>query len=255
VWEHLTFLQVQSREMAFYYNPPFWSLPAEVEFYLLLPVLAWSLRRWRWGWPVLLALAVALRVTLGHAGDSASQNTAYILNFHLPGIGVEFLLGALAWRVTRLSLAWAWRTLLVVAGLAGWWALAFWFGQAGDAGVDNTLLKGQMGALAGLCFACMVAGSLSETSDSERPPSRPGHIWQITAMWAGRLSYGVYLFHMAALQWTHPWQGVLAKRFPLGHQGLACVLTLLLACVCYLAWEEPWRRFGRLQADRLQNRA
>jgi peptidoglycan/LPS O-acetylase OafA/YrhL len=252
VWEHLTFLQVQSREMAFYYNPPFWSLPAEVEFYMLLPLLAWGLRQWRWGWLVLLAGAVALRMVLGHAGDHASQDAAYILNFHLPGIGVEFLLGALAWRVSNMALAWGWRALLVLCGLAGWWALAVWFGQVGDAGVDSSVFKGQMGVLAALCFAPMVAGSLGGKSASASAPSALGSAWQVTAMWAGKLSYGVYLFHMAALQWVQPWREALTAHFPLGHQGLAVLVTLAMAGVCHALWEEPWRRWGRRKADQLE---
>ena len=40
VWEHFTFMYLQSREMTFYYNPVFWSLPSEVAFYLVLPLLA-----------------------------------------------------------------------------------------------------------------------------------------------------------------------------------------------------------------------
>ena len=259
VWEHLTFLQVQSREMAFYYNPPFWSLPAEVEFYLALPVLAWGLHKVRWGWMGLLLAALALRVVLGNSGDPASQDAAYILNFHLPGMGVEFLLGSLAWRLAQMPLHLGWRVPLVLAGLAGWWALAMWFGEVGDAGVNGSLLKGQMGALAALCFAPMVAGMLGTS-----PPSaifgqpffssigshltRPLHA---VAMWSGRLSYGVYLFHMAALQMVQPWRETLAQHGlleSLGHQGLAALLTLLMALVCYWLWEEPWRQFGRRKA-------
>jgi len=252
-WEHLALIQVQSREMAFYYNPPFWSLPAELEFYILLPVLAWGLRHWRWGWAMALGGAVVLRVFLGYSGDQASQNAAYILNFHLPGIAVEFLLGAMAWRVAQMNLAWGWRTLLVLIGLTGWLVLAFWFGSVGDKGVDNTVLKGQMGALAALCFAHMLAGSLGGPSEfSSVQPGLVSRTWRATATWAGKLSYGVYLFHMAALQLTQPWHATLTSSFPWGQQGLAWVVTLLLAWICHVAWEEPWRRFGRRQASRLE---
>ena len=252
VWEHLTFFQVQSREMAFYYNPPFWSLPAEVEFYLVLPVLAWGLRKVQWGWVGLLLAALALRVVLGNSGDPVSQDAAYILNFHLLGIAVEFLLGAVAWRVAHLPLHLSWRVLLVLAGLAGWWSLAVWFGEVGDAGVNGSLLKGQMGALAALCFAPMVAGTLgssppSASSDTHVDP-RLSHPWHAAALWAGRLSYGVYLFHMAALQMVQPWRETLAQHGPLGPQGLAALLTVLMAWVCYWLWEEPWRQLGRRKA-------
>lgn len=38
---HFLFLQtLESRDIAFHFNPAFWSLPVEVEFYLMLPFLA-----------------------------------------------------------------------------------------------------------------------------------------------------------------------------------------------------------------------
>jgi peptidoglycan/LPS O-acetylase OafA/YrhL len=258
LWQHLSFMQVQSREMAFYYNPPFWSLPAEVEFYVLLPLLAWGLRRLpHWGLAAVLLLSAAWRVWLGAQGDIAQQDAAYILQFHLPGIGVEFLLGALAWRLGQRGLSAALRWALVLAGLALWWTLAVWFGQVGDAGVNAGPLKGQMGWLAALCFALMVAGSLARPRLQGASPALPQglqhSLWQRLALRMGQLSYGVYLFHIAALQLAAHWQSQLTG-FPLGHQGLAVLLTLLMAWACHALWEEPWRRWGRRQADRLQGK-
>lgn len=250
LWEHLTFMQVQSREMAFYYNPPFWSLPAEVEFYLLLPLLAWVWHRSSHGGWVLVGLAVGLRLALGLWGNPVTQDTAYILSFHLPGILVEFVLGALAWKAAQKPLGAGWRTLLVVLGLTGWWMLAVWFGQVGDVGVDRTLFKGQMGAVAALCFALMLTGSLGHSGLAQPSPAVP-HAGHAVALWAGRLSYGVYLFHMAALQLTQAWREALAGYGPLGHQGLAVLLTLVMAWLCYRCWEEPLRRFGRRKAHAL----
>src|SRR4051812_14362325 len=44
-WAHLFMLHtLGSLAIAFFYNPAFWSLPPEVEFYLLLPVLAVLMR-------------------------------------------------------------------------------------------------------------------------------------------------------------------------------------------------------------------
>ena len=94
--EHLLFLHVQSREMAFYYNPAFWSLPAEVGFYLLLPWLAgWSAARPVRLW-ALAAAALALRATLTLGADATEQNAAYVALHNLPGIAVEFAFGIAA---------------------------------------------------------------------------------------------------------------------------------------------------------------
>ena len=73
VWQHLTFAHLQSREMAFYYNPVFWSLPSEVAFYVALPLMAWACR----GRPVVVvALMVVATALPGEAGIEAQGQAA-----------------------------------------------------------------------------------------------------------------------------------------------------------------------------------
>ncbi len=302
VAEHFTFMYLQSREMAFYYNPVFWSLPSEVEFYLVLPVLAYLLRRWRRTLLLAGVGALLLRVALGYASDRAVENSAFILMHHLPGMGVEFLLGAAAWRISRQALGDWLRTLLFGLGLAGWLGLAFMFGQLGDAGIDQSWARGQMSWLAALCFALMLAGCLGACRalgiDSEKEPQRgqflpdlqahspamgqkAGEKWtaaallqpmlpksdrllataatdraapapwlHASALWAGRLSYGVYLFHVGALRLLEPYRETLAQLPFASLQTVAVLLTLVLAWAAYVMWENPWRQWGRqLAAD------
>jgi peptidoglycan/LPS O-acetylase OafA/YrhL len=262
--EHLTVLHVQSREMAFFYNPPFWSLPAEVEFYLALPLLAGLARQAHYFWgprgPLgllvgLLLAAAALRWALGGASDGAAQNAAFIALHHLPGVLVEFLLGAAAWHVSMYSLSFMIRLSLLGLGLAAWVGLATWYGQMGDAGVEASSLRGLMGAATAMCFALMVVstvqGPAAMSAGAETPSNGSGWAWRSLALWAGRLSYGVYLFHMAALRLAESWTaglgwGTVAVRW------MAVALTLAMATVVYLAWEDPWRRFGRRWAARLK---
>lgn len=258
LWEHLSFTQVQSREMAFYYNPPFWSLPAEVEFYLLLPLLAWALAAWRAGWVLLGVAALLMRLLLGWGGDSAGQNLPWLLTYHLPGILLEFLLGALAWRVCERGLGLPVRLVIGAAGLAGWLLLAALFARLGDAGLDATPLKGQISWLAALCFAGMVTATLGRPGGGQAQPPEAGangqrwqRFWKPLALWAGRLSYGTYLFHLAALQLLQPFAATLFAGFAPGLAAAACLLTVAMAWACYRLWEEPCRRWGRAQAARL----
>jgi peptidoglycan/LPS O-acetylase OafA/YrhL len=246
VTEHLLMGHLQSREMTFYYNPAFWSLPAEVAFYAALPLLAVWLARGRVAeerfgqglrWPLLLGLALLLRLALVAGADSAAQNLAYILLHHLPGLLVEFLLGVWVWQRAQQPLsragAWAWG----LAGLAGWCGLAAVFVQL-PASVQAGL-GGQLALGAALCFALMLRATLLLPSGSVAV--------QALARWGGRLSYSVYLLHMAwlgpALVWVGHWGA-----------GVGSVLTLaalLMSCLAlYWAVEEPMRRWGRTRASR-----
>ena len=234
-WQHLLFVYLQSREMAFYYNAAFWSLPSELEFYLLLPLLARVCQK-RFGYfLVLIVVALVIRVVIGYASDRYAQNLAYIGMHHLPGMLVEFLLGVCAWCVFERGLRGVTRVLLFAAGLLLWVVLAAVFAEAGDASLDASLLRGQMSWLAALAFALMVTACVGTWACV--PPLL---IW--AAMWAGRLSYGCYLFHSAALQVLRPYAsffGVVDVTFA------AALLTLLAAWLSYRWWENPWRKFGR----------
>lgn len=240
VWEHLTFAHLQSREMAFYYNPVFWSLPSEVAFYGLLPLLAWVCRGWRGGFVGLVVAALVMCVVLGYASDGQVQNKAYIYRHHLPGVLIEFLLGVVAWRVSRLDLRGGLFAIIFIAGLAFWTWLSAIFYLNGDAGINASLARGQLSWLAALAFACMVAATARPWVGAPLGLVR-------AAVWAGRLSFGVYLFHTGALQVLAPYPALFG---PVPVALVALLLTGALAWVSYVAWENPCRQFGRVLAQR-----
>ncbi|MBA4067217.1 MAG: acyltransferase [Isosphaera sp.] len=59
-------------------------------------------------------------------------------------------------------------------------------------------------------------------------------------VWAGRLSYGLYLYHIPAFIWVHP--GVLAGEAPAGAAVLAVGVTFALALASYHLVERPCLR-------------
>lgn len=241
--EHLLMLHVQSREMAFYYSPPFWSLPAEVAFYACVPVLAWLNRAafdrgWCAGlWLGVGAAALGLRVAMALAADAATQNLPYLVVHHLPGLLVEFLLGIWAWhRVDLVQAAsprergqpawWLSGMMLFVAALVAYTAL--------EDGRGHRWLHGQLSLVAALGFALILVGTARVC---------PRWMWlQETGAWVGRLSYGVYLLH--------PLAGVglvgAVAAWGLG-PGLTAAGAGLVASAwaMHLAVEEPARRWGR----------
>ena len=250
--EHLFMLHLQSREAAFAYNPAFWSLPTEVSFYLLVAgLLALSyvdklqhLLRSAAVWAALVLAAWLLRISLNAAADSATQNLAYVLGFHLPGMGIEFLFGALAWRLQPLL---AGKTLtrigLLLTGIAGWLVLSIVFDRLGNAGLQAAGLFGQIEWMAALCACLAIAGSAHWAPTSG--------VLRELGVWAGRLSYGIYLLHHAAI-WAAT--GALGLSSPWSIAGVVIGLTLAGSWLLHRLCEDPARRMGRELATRLENR-
>jgi exopolysaccharide production protein ExoZ len=240
--EHLLMGHVQNREMAFYYCAPFWSLPSELEFYALVPLLGWVLARWRrpWALPMLLVAATGSRLVLLGAADGETQNAAYIWLHHLPGVLVEFLFGVWAWQLHRQTRVLQWRWAVALAGLTGvlLCGVLFQVAQTGPDGPHWT--HGQLG----LGVAAAFALTLTATAGLEVPAGR----MQTICAWAGRLSYGTYLLHSAWMvaisSWAARWGA--GAALAIGAAGLAVSVLAL-----HLIVEEPLRRWGRRTAVRL----
>lgn len=75
--------------------PPWWTLPVELAFYLVLPLFVRLLKPGRWQWLVLAIIAsLSFRILLMHAGLDRTQELAWIE--HVPGRLHQFLVGMLA---------------------------------------------------------------------------------------------------------------------------------------------------------------
>lgn len=224
--QHLFFLHLSSPQTAFALNPAFWSLVPEVEFYLLLPFLAQWVRGRNQRFIALLFGALLLRLMLGSLADRASANIAFVVLHHLPGMLIEFLLGAAVWRLQGQAR----KTWLFALGFLLWIALALAFGRFGDAGFDAVLGTGQVSLIAALAASLMLAGSI-------HLPLHDGPVRAI-ALLAGSLSYGVYLFHNAALSLMPSVRA-------------AVLATLIIAAGVHWVLESPARRLGRQLAARV----
>jgi exopolysaccharide production protein ExoZ len=235
-----------SLETAFFYNPAFWSLPPEVEFYLLLPLLAlWALR---WGFVSLIAAAIVLHLGIAvfEISGKPSVSPRDLAAVHLPGVLVEFMLGAAAYVLATKLARPAARRAVALCGLALLAVIGtlFTLHYTGGPILANSApawLRGNIGFGAALGYMCLLAAASGTLQTGSR--------WRIRlAVYAGHLSYGVYLFHNAAQTLA----GRLLPQHPAWQQALSALLmTLLIALLAHLVIEKPLRTYGRSLAARL----
>ena len=247
IWAHLFMVQtLQSTEVAFFYNPAFWSLPPEVEFYLVLPLLAWALARRRFAWLFGLALALHLALALAAVPGEGTSPRA-LATVHLPGLLIEFCLGAWAATLARGNSSGRAAAARLAGGLA-WLAVmagvyATWIAGGRDQSAPPWI-TGNIGLGAAFGYA-LVVSAVATRADRVRD-------WRAGLfLLAGQLSYGVYLFHNAAAQLVERvWAN--AGGWPALFASLA--LTLLVAFALHHAVEAPARNFGRELSRRMGRR-
>ncbi|MGW0826093.1 acyltransferase family protein [Streptomyces sp. NPDC002845] len=230
-----------------------WSLATEVHFYLLLPLLGFGLHRLltvRHGLAVACGLIAALEIgTLvwwDHVLSTPllEQTQWWWLFGYLRYFAVGMVLAVVSVRtarygahpVTRALLRWPWL----------WWAAALaahWLGSYLEPGTLSWSSQYyDLAVVVGLITPLVLA-----------PGSGPERVMRLPVMaWLGRISYGVFLWHLfvllAALKITGSDIGTL------GASGFWALLPAALLASVALAWlsfvlvEDPLRRRLRVRA-------
>ena len=255
-----------SLAIANFYNPAFWSLPPEVEYYLLLPLLGWisvRLGSGRFGVICMALLAAAVHLALVAAASPVETGITAraIATVHVPGLLVEFMLGTLAYAMARSDATRNFAPLRLVLGLLALAGAAFIFSRYvvpvdGLVQVVPPWIGGNIGLCAALGYALVVSavasasqGAAKRATNSLASPRRlgPKAGWPPIFGVMGELSYGVYLFHNAAPQ-------ILGRILPEvggGAAALTCTgMTLLMAFAAHHAIEKPMRAYGRRLSQR-----
>jgi peptidoglycan/LPS O-acetylase OafA/YrhL len=218
-----------------------WSLSVEVSFYLALPLLALLARRLPVAAriPAILVLAAASLLWVYIPFDPASGHNLW--NWP-PAFFSWFAAGMVLAELTVTPVGWphrlARRRLLMAAIAVGAFVLAA-SPLAGREGlqpgtIGQVTLKTALGAI--------VAGALLAPLVLDRPDTSHRILGSTVMVTLGRWSYGLFIWHLAALAMVFPLIGEFAFN---GHMAVALPLTLVfgfaIAAVSYALVESPCR--------------
>ena len=214
-----------------------WSVSIEEQFYLLWP---WLTRRFSARLPVLAAMMLVLawstRVLTAAGGIEHPGVWCNTLARLDPIAGGALMAFYLQGRGSRISPSG--RGLLVVGGVL----LMIGLGAVGNLAGWQSLYTYPLATTACLGILC---GSLS--ADQEPAPRRASSAWHVMQRGAnsvlghlGKISFGLYVFHVAVIRVTEAFWGGQFNRLTL--DAAALLLTILAATVSYRFLETPFLR-------------
>ncbi len=209
-------------------NAPAWSVSTEVAAYLLFPLLARPVLRWRWGAVLGVAAAAALLAACLSLAPPVGPARRGMLDIHmnysvLPAMRcvAGFLLGMVAWRAGRVPA-------LVRLARRPWTGTGAFLVALGLmlARADDLLVL----ALMPLVVIGLHCGH-----------GRPWRLFTLQPVHGlGVLSYAIYLIHYALMPVLLDGPGPVAARL-----GLYAAATLLLAALAHYCIERPTRKLIR----------
>lgn len=206
---HFTFLHYTSplTSSSMTVNGALWTLAIEMQYYVLVPLVAPLFVRWPWrclvasafiagGWRWLawhdLDLLARVYLKLGAKAGVTEKEVRHLIETQLPGWALHFALGIVAgraWMLRRGKIARAWeRWGAAVVSAAGTLALYAVFR-------NGTSFLGEMGWIV---FPLLIAAAFAATASwGAAGFSRVAGWAPLTSM--GRISYSAYLYHLPVL--------------------------------------------------------
>lgn len=217
-----------------------WTLPIELSFYLVLPLIGFITRRINWVMMLMMSLGITLMWRFYVMDWQSVPHYTAVLPWLdlLPGTLFTFMVGyslnflptqsTAQWRAWGLALATAvfvfllqWQLTVGESYWTGHWALAVW----------PPCIAAALGAMVYFC---------SQPEASIRWLSHP------TMIWLGNISFGIYLWHYPIMRgmfylFKDEWTSVLMSVLAL---PIALLLTLPISTLSYRLIERPlmgWR--------------
>lgn len=225
---------------AFRFNSAFWSLPAEAQFYLLVPL--WARLRFKslcYGAVALVVFSLFLRMLITPMlGEFPPKVLLFPehLWFNLPGQLFEFSVGVGAWYIWRTkasNIRFGMYACLV--GVLLLFVLMAWFYVYGDVGLNaSAVYKFLFSSVVPLAFGFFTLGGIVLIEPIKKLES--------FCLASGNLSYGIYLFHNLSPMLLLKMNIDLSNSFALLE---LIITTVIIAFVMHYLVERPARRWAR----------
>jgi len=215
---------------------PAWSLPAEMQFYFLLPLLAWVVRQQI---PLCLSAFIILGVTIQCFGKSLGNNLPFTMNW--PYLALPFFFGMLAAYMVGKDLKYNSRFLLV--GIALFAAYIYFLKTFSAYGESSRLLFPlfQIRGLLPSLFVSLIIVGLSSTKSGvwfSIFSCRPMRL-------LGIFGYGIFLFHA-------PIFALLGKSLPpFAAFAIGLPLSIVVGAASFIFIESPFMKLRLNQFPRL----
>jgi peptidoglycan/LPS O-acetylase OafA/YrhL len=236
------------------YVSPWWTLPVELGFYLLLPLLAKCLTDQRWWWLLIgIALSLAYRYVLLHLGLSRAEEIFWV--DHIPGRLFQFLIGMLAaffwvkWRAANTLPTMRARNILFLLASLGLLALPA-LGWVQGAAYNGSPNAHPLLIFWHLFASLLIAIALIMLASGDSFFARALHIAPL--QWLGKISYGFYLWHFPVMLVLRENIGGMAtvKTDFLNYFLLSFLISITLAFLSWYWLEAPILRLVSSKASR-----
>ncbi len=239
--DHIFLLQTTtSAQEASFFNIVTWTLPIEIEYYLLIPFLV--LLRVKNIIYILLVFSIILKamLILTSSADLSNLDLPTLLNFHLPGFLLEFIIGILLFNIyikyKDKNIPFIFHVLIIIIALSLLFGLSSFLILHKNE-INNVIYKSYFRFGCAISYAILLFPFLCLIKKDT--------IFSNVYLFMGNISYGVYLFHLLIPK-------ILNDYNLTGFIGYFTYLTLtiLLALMTYYLIENPARIFGRKLASK-----
>lgn len=247
---HLFFLHTLSTPSdAFFLNPAFWSLPVEIEYYLVIPLLALFARQRYFLWFV-FAVFILFKMFLVSETAHGVYDRYFLMQIHITGILPEFLIGIALYKLVTIletSSSLMRKSCLVTAFVLGGTlvsGLAYFFIQYGDEGLIKhyEYFGGLFSFLSALGYSMLLLPLCFID------PSRISMGASKVIFFVGGLSYSVYLLHNLPIRIASAY-GFEIEGYFLFFASMVAVIAVSVCTHKYI--EEPARLYGKKLSRRI----